>query len=59
MSRRAYVKHVKITGKGLVGGIVVVLAIALFYLLALCASILASAIIVDALWHLGRWLLGW
>ena len=45
--------------KTALGGCLVILASVFFGLLAFCASVLASAILVDALWHLGRWLLGW
>jgi hypothetical protein len=50
---------VKVSGKGLVYGIITVVAICALYMMVFVAAILASAVIIDALWHLGRWLLGW
>ena len=40
-------------------GCLVVLAVFVGWLLLVATGILATAIAVDALWHLGRWLLGW
>ena len=45
--------------KTVLGGLGIFLALVFVWLLAVCASILASAVIVDALYHLGHWLLGW
>jgi hypothetical protein len=40
-------------------GCFTLLVIFVGWLICVGVSILASAILVDALWHLGRWLLGW
>lgn len=51
--------RVNLTDRSIIGGIFIVLGAILIWLVGFIASILASAILVDALWHLGRWLLGW
>jgi hypothetical protein len=49
----------KVRTSGVGAGCLVALAAIVAWLLAVCASILLSAIAVDALYHLGHWLLGW
>ena len=40
-------------------GCMTMLAIVVVWLFCVCAAILASSVLVDALYHLGHWLLGW
>jgi hypothetical protein len=54
-----HIQSVSLSGKSIVAIILIVLGVIVAWLVAICIAILASAILVDTLWHLGRWLLGW